>query len=375
MQDNGTSAGSYQNPSNWPRILGGDGFQCLYDWENPSVFYAMTQNGSIYVQNGFGFDDFTSGIGSERVGWDAPLMMSAFSSQVLYTGTTKVYKASQGPNSFWQAISGELTGPPDYYPANRHVISVIAESPINADILYAGTSDGRVWVSQNGGGNWTNVTAGLPDRYVTDIVASDAVEGRVFVTHSGYKDGDNTPHIHASDDFGANWYSVAGNMPEIGVNHFETLYETSDMVLFAGTDAGVFYTEDGGETWDKAGNMPDLLIFDMKVDYTNNRLVAGTFARSIQSLSIDTLLDGTVGLAESVSRQLQISPNPATNFIQITGDKVNASANWEIFTLSGQVALKGKGIEKAISIEGLKPGTYLLRTEDGFTARFVKPVQ
>ena len=370
MQDNGTASGSYQNPADWPRLLGGDGFQCLYDWSNPSVFYAMTQNGSIYVQNGFGFDDFTSGIGGERVGWDAPLMMSSHNSQVLYTGTTKVYRASNGPNSFWQSVSDELTGPPNYYPANRHVISALAESPVNADVLYAGTSDGRVWVSQNAGGNWTNITEGLPDRYVTDIAASDAVEGRVFVVHSGYRDGDNTPLIHASDNFGADWYSVAGNMPEIGVNSIETLHETSDMVLFAGTDAGVFYTEDGGESWGKAGDMPNLLIFDLAIDYVNNRLVAGTFARSIQSISIDTLLTGTVGIQQPALQSLKIYPSPASTAIRIAEGK--ADAQWEIISLNGQLVKRGSGLDRPINIQDLPEGTYLLRSDDNFMGRFVK---
>jgi len=374
MQDNGTSAGNFENAYNWPRIFGGDGFQCLYDWNNPSIFYAMTQNGNIVQNTGFGFDDFTNGIGSERVAWDAPLMMSSFNSNVLYTGTTMVYKINQSFSSSWQAISDELTGPPTYYPANRHVITVIAESPLNQAVLYAGTSDGFVWVSQNGGSSWTNITTGLPDRYVTDIVASDSEEGRVFVTHSGYKDGDNTPLVHVSDSFGSDWYSISENMPAIGVNHIEVMPQRNDEVVFIGTDAGIYFTEDFGENWLKAGDMPNLLIFDLAIDYDNNRLIAGTFARSIQSVSLDSLLTGPTNLSEKFTdaAHFSIYPNPASTVIHLKSEAKLTGSNWAILDANGKTVKTGILTSSSITINDLSNGMYWLRIENTKPVAFVK---
>jgi len=374
MQDNGTSEGNYENMHNWPRLLGGDGFQPIYDPSDPNIGYGATQNGSLRVSIFGNWNGFTDGIGGERVAWDAPFIMSSHNPDVLYTGTQMVYRAEDGPSSFWEPISDELNGEPIYLPANRHVITTVAESPLDADVLYAGTSDGKIWVTQNQGGNWNEITAGLPDRYVTDIVASTEVNGRVFVVHSGYKDGDDTPHIHASDDFGLNWYNVAGDLPDLGINNVEVMPETGDSILFVATDGGVYFTKNSGEHWLKAGNnMPLILVFDIELDMDARRLVAGTFSRSIQSISLDSLLEFTTGIDELESKiSFSVYPNPARETITVKSSGNATNIRWQIVDLNGRIIKKGMGLEQPITVDKLAPGTYIFIPEVGLKTKFLK---
>ena len=374
MQDNGTSEGNFENMENWPRLLGGDGFQPIYNPVNSNIFYGTIQNGSLRVYDSGGWNGFTDGIGEERVAWDAPFIMSVHDPKVLYTGTQMVYIAEDGPSSIWVPISNELNGDPIFLPANRHVITVIAESPIDANVLYAGTSDGKVWVTQSGGGEWLEVISGLPDRYVTDIVASDKITGKVYVTHSGYKDGDDVPHVHASNDFGQNWISIAGDLPDLGINNIEVLPQSSDSVIFVATDGGVYFTKNSGANWDRAGNnMPVILVFDLEIDMQAKRLVAGTFARSIQSLSLDSLLDIAVGIEEIESAiQFSIYPNPASEFIRIKSSSRSTDFNWQIVNMNGQVMKKGYGINNSIIVSDLSPGNYVFVPDNGQKTKFLK---
>ena len=373
MQDNGTSAGNFEDLDNWPRLLGGDGFQPIYNPVDPNIFYGATQNGSLRAFVSGDWNGFTDGIGGERVAWDAPFIMSSHDPNVLYTGTQMVYKAEEGPFSSWFPISDELNGDPIFLPANRHVITTIAESPIDAEVLYAGTSDGKIWVTQDGD-IWSEITAGLPDRYVTDIVASDNNTGTVYVTHSGYKDGDNIPHVHASDDFGQNWYSIAGDLPDFGINNIEVLPQSSDSVIFVATDGGVYFSINAGDNWERAGNnMPVILVFDIEIDLLSNRLVAGTFSRSIQSISLDSLLDFAVGIEELEAEiRYSVYPNPASESIRIKSLSGSTDINWQIVDMNGIIVKRGYGINYSIDISGLSQGSYVFVPDNGLKTKFLK---
>lgn len=373
MQDNGTSAGSYQNADNWPRLFGGDGFQCLYDPNNENRFYASTQNGNFYAFDSGNIYDFNFGIPSdERVAWDAPLVMSSNNSSVLYTGTSKVYRI-EGIFEGWDPISDDMTGEPVFL-GNRYVVTTVDESPLNQEVIYSGTSDGKVWRTQNGGGSWNEITAGLPDRYVTHVKASPSLEGRIYVSHSGYKDGDHAPHIHASDDYGSTWYSIAGDLPEFGINNIEVMEGTQDSVLFIATDGGVYYTINGGENWDRAGNnMPIILVFDVEIDPLNNRLVAGTFSRSMQSIDLDSLLEVTVGIEElEIASTYSLYPNPAIDQIFIKAPEDVEQISWSIYSMDGKLIKSGRRIDQPINIAELKKGTYLFAPENAEAIRFTK---
>lgn len=370
-QDNGTTEGNYEDLEAWPRIYGGDGFQSIYDPEEEEIFYTTTQNGNFHKYDFGSWNSFNEGIDNEdRVSWDAPLIMSAFDSDIFYTGTSKVYKSD---GSFWTAISDDLNGPLDYYPANRYVITTIAESPLNEDVVYAGTSDGKVWVTENGGADWADISSALPDRYVTNIKASSFLEGMVYITLSGYKDGDDVGHVYRSDDYGQTWESIAGDLADFGLNHIEILNNNSDSILFVASDGGVYYSINYGVNWERAGdNMPIILVFDIEIDYDANRLVAGTFSRSMQSLSLDSLLDFSTAIKEYAKPSFTIYPNPVMDELNVRLNVNNSDVNWHILDLNGKEIESGRHTGNAINVSSLSSGVYFIAIESNTSIEIKK---
>ncbi len=224
----------------------------------------------------------------DRNGWDSPIMLHPANPDHMWTGTQRMWKMEGGPGGEWVSISPDLTY--NIEPAlSYRVISTIAGSPFDENILAAGTSDGRIWFTNDGGENWIEMTQGLPDRYVTDIYFDPFNSDSLFCTVSGYRDYSYTPHVMKAQ-IGGEWVSVSGDLPEHPMNSIVALNESTWVVA---SDAGVFATVNYGTNWERLGNMPWIPVFDLEVDTQMDRLVAGTFARSIQSFPTDSILAGT----------------------------------------------------------------------------------
>lgn len=361
-QDNGTSTGNLQGLEEWTRDYGGDGFQCIYDPVDPGIVYYETQYGGLAVSINGVTSGFTGGIGEEdRTNWDTPIIMSAHNNQRMYTGTYRVYRHNNAPFGGWNVISGDLTDGV-IFGDNYHNISTLGESQVDEEVIYAGTSDGNVWRSLNGGDDWENITFGLPERYVTNIKTSPTEDLTVYVTHSGYKDNDQTAHIHRSEDAGDSWTDITGDLPEHPVNHIEVW---NDSIYFIATDAGVYFTENAGSNWERVGNnMPIIPVFDIEIDTTNRLLVAGTFARSMQTFPVDSLvvlpeIDTPIGVEESqLATQFQVFPNPCETTLNF---KPRQNAKVNIFNNRGQCVktalTNGSG---QLAVADLEPGQYVI---------------
>ncbi len=369
-QDNGTTTGNINNISNWTRDYGGDGFQPLFSPDDSQLRYAETQNGNIVYNNGDWWEDFTWGINDDdRRNWDMPIIMSSENSQVMYTGTYRVYRNETSPFGIWEPISGDLTDG-IIYGARYHTITTVAESKANSEILYAGTTDGNVWRTLDGGDNWDNITDGLPERYVTNIKTSADDESVVYVTHSGFKDNDNVSYIHKSLDNGDTWTSLGGDLPELPVNHIE-IYTDSAFVI--ATDAGVYYTNNEGDNWGRVGNnMPLIPVFDIELDLAENTLVAGTFARSLMTFPIDSLfneietpVDTSNGVGELSISKINVYPNPSQDIIRLAG--IGENTEYKIYSLAGKLIQSGSLNNNAevISVRHLSHGRYFVEINDG----------
>lgn len=373
-QDNGTTGGNAAMLNAWPRIFGGDGFSMFFDPTNPNLWYAETQNGNVVYTDDGGFSYFSFVIGdtSDRPHWDMPYLMSVHDPSTLYFATNRVHKMTGAPNGFANSISPDLTDGIIYEP-RFHTITALGESPLVVGNIYAGTLDGNVWVTTNDGVNWTNVTGALPDRYVTAIKGSPNTASTIYVTHSGYKSNDFIPHVHKSIDDGATWIDISGDLPQFAVNDIEIL-PGNDNALFIATDAGVYYTTNGGVNWLRAGNnMPVIPVYDIKINTFTNQLIAGTFARSIQTLSISNLITGT-SVEADIPIQIQLWPNPTTNFLTLQLPK---AADVVIYDLNGRAVLQFRANAGASTsdITQLSSGTYILTARDdrnSRTIRFIK---
>jgi photosystem II stability/assembly factor-like uncharacterized protein len=288
-QDNGVQKGNSLNINGWVQLFPADGFSCAFDPADPEHYWVEIQNGTIHetFDGGDSWQFGNRALGTtDRTNWDTPFFMSSHTPNRLYAATFRAYAKDQGTG--WGPISGDLTKGLILDP-RFHTVSCLNESPVTPNKLVAGTSDGNVW-RRDANGNWADIAPGLPLRYVTSVHYSPTLSNRIFVTHSGFRDNENIPHIHRSDDNGNTWHNISSDLPQVPVNDLFVLPGYSDEVLIAATDAGVYYTINGGDFWSRlGGNMPYLPVFDFTHNPVKKELVAATFARGIWTFPLDSI--------------------------------------------------------------------------------------
>jgi len=288
-QDNGSLKGPNGLVDNWFRILGGDGFYCLVAPDNSNIVLAEYQFGNLFksTNGGVTMNWAMNGIDdNDRRNWNTPVVFDPQNSSVLYYGTYRVWKTTNQAAD-WFAVSGDLTG--------GGTISTLEVSPLNGEVVYAGTSDGKVWVSLNGGTTWQPINQTLPNRYITRVSASRHLESQVFVCLSGYFQNDFTSHVYASDDYGATWYSLGAGLPSTPVNDIlqDAVYA---QVLYVGADHGMFVSVDFGDTWSVLGaGLPNSVVDDIDLHYATRTLYAGTHGRSLWRVDVSSVLPPLVG--------------------------------------------------------------------------------
>ncbi len=367
-QDNGTLVGDYTSVNSWQRIYGGDGFQARFHPTDPNIFFVEYQNGALNAttDGGQSFNDATLGIdGADRKHWDFPYIISAHNAERMFCGTQRMYQNNSGAWADWFPISDDLTDGLVYF-SSAHTISSVAESPLNENYIYAGTTDGNVWRSTNQGGSWEAIHQnGLPDRYISAVNASPDNEGHIFVTQTGYRDGDYVPHVFRSDNNGNTWVDISSNLPQVAVNDLFVLPGYDDQLLFVATDIGAYGSIDGGISWERLGtNMPFVPIFDIEFNVSQSRLIAATFARSIQSYDISELLQVVENKDITPSLTIGVSPNPVCDILQITLPE-QSGATIRVFDIQGrQVAQKQwSPASSEISVAELAAGTYVIQAQ------------
>ena len=367
-QDNGTTKGNAASVGSWTREFGGDGFQMRFDPTDPNTYYVETQNGGLWVttDGGMNFDQYNTTIDfTDRRNWDMPYVLSKFNPSVQYTGTYRVYKNTTAPIENWVPISGDLTDGLILEP-RFHNISAIDHSSLNALTLYAGTSDGNVWVSNNDGNTWSNITGTLPDRYVTSVHASPNFSNNVYVTHTGYKYNSYIPHIHKSTNGGLSWVDISGNLPQAGINDV-VIFPGNENLLFVATDIGVYATYNGGISWARVGsNMPVISVWDIEYNPVNNRLFAGTYAKSLQSIDVNSI---TTGLQQSMVTgvsQITLFPSVFENEINLKSHSEKLIRSVTVISANGKAVMKASGITEynlKLDVSALKSGLYLFYIE------------
>ena len=364
-QDQGTLYGSANGFYTWERMLGGDGFQPLFDYNTPGIKYAEMQNGALrYLTPQMTYwYPFTNGLsGAERRSWDMPFIMSQQDPTRLYVGTYRVHKHNHAPYGTWSPISPDLT---DGINSKFHVISCLSESDLDTMIFYAGTSDGNVSRTLDGGQTWDAIYQILPDRYVTSVKASPNFQNAVFVSHSGYRDNDYIPYIHYSNDYGATWTDITGDLPQMAVNDLIVLEGFADQVIVAATDGGVYFTDNQGVKWARlAYDMPIVPVYDIDYDPFYQRVIAGTYARSMISISLDsimTIVSVEEHIKPSTTKELKAYPNPARDFIKIS-DIPEDTRELLLISTDGRIVkhipIEDQKSTIVIDVQDLKAGIY-----------------
>ena len=287
-QDNGTPRTLTGNQNDWSSIYGGDGFYVLVDPTNPNRIYAEYQFGGLgYSTNGgASFNSGTNGIGaSDRKGWSTPIAMDLSNPLTLYTGTHRVYKTTNGMQS-WTVISGDLTRGQN---GRLGQLTTVDVAKSNANVVYAGADDGKVSVTTNGGTSWTDITGSLPTRWVTRVTVDPDSASVCYVTLSGYLEYQYQAHIYKTTNYGQTWTAIGGNLPNIPLN--DVIVDAAARPrLYVASDAGVLYSTNNGTTWNVLGTgLPAAPVHDVTLHSPTRKLVAFTHGRSAWAVDVTTV--------------------------------------------------------------------------------------
>jgi photosystem II stability/assembly factor-like uncharacterized protein len=313
-QDNNTLGGPSRNASNhgitnrdWIVTVAGDGFEPAIDPTDPNVIYSESQHGGMIRFDRRTGEQLDIQPQPEKTdeplkwNWDTPLVISPHSNTRLYVAAQKIYRSDDRGES-WKVVSPDLTRRID-----RNQLKVMgriwsvdavaknastsfygsivsfSESPLKEGLIYAGTDDGLIQVSEDSGNNWRKIEkfSGVPEMsYVSDIETSRHNADTVYASFNNHKMGDFKPYILKSNDRGKTWTSIAGNLPDRGSVWTIAEDHVKSDLLFAGTEFGIFFTNDGGRKWIQLkGNVPTIAVRDIAIQERENDLVLATFGR------------------------------------------------------------------------------------------------
>lgn len=296
IQDHGSYVGTVDisrgrsnlRPVEFDWTLGGEGTTHAVDPRDGTV-YASTFYGNVERQDPDGSDEKTllppPYPDEERMRgqWLAPTLLSPHNPDIVYHGMETVLISRDRGNT-WESISPDLShNDPEKKKGDiaYQTITALSESPLRFGLIYAGTDDGRVWRTKDGGAEWKEIgSPPVPEKWVSRLVASQHDLGTVFLTQTGRRDDDFQVYVWKSTDLGETWTDISGNLPLGPVNVIREDPKTEDR-LFVGTDASVYVTKDGGETWAVMGDLPFVYVHDL-VFHPRDRMIAiGTHGRGV----------------------------------------------------------------------------------------------
>ncbi len=313
-QDNNTQYGPSRTDnangirnSDWIVTLFGDGHQPAIDPTNPEIIYSEWQQGNLTR-----FDRVTGemtyiqpqpekGEPTERFNWDSPILISPHDPARLYFASQRVWRSDDRGDS-WRAVSGDVTRGEDrftlpmmgrvwsydaiwdlYAMSKFATVTSLSESPLVEGLLYAGTDDGIIQISEDSGQSWKRIDKlpGVPQRFfVNDIRADLHDPDTVYVVVDDHKSGDFSPYVLRSTNRGRSWKSMVGNLPDRHVAWRIVQDHVKSDLLFLATEFGVFFTVDAGERWTKLkGGAPNIPFRDIVIQRRENDLVGATFGR------------------------------------------------------------------------------------------------
>jgi len=304
LQDNGSWGGPSHTlrgtgPVNddWLFLNGGDGFVCRVDSADPDLVYAESQGGAINRRNlrtgetRFIRPQAVKQGEALRWNWNTPFILSSHNPNILYSGAQYVFRSiNRGDNL--KAVSPDLTS------SKKATISALAESPRNPDVLWAGTDDGNVWVTRDGGQKWINVLdklrgAGLPGPFwVSTLEPSRAqgADGRCYACLDAHRSNDDRPYVFVTEDFGESWKPIMNNLPSFGSTRVLREDIVNPNVLYCGTEFGIWATLNRGASWANInGSLPTVAIHEVAQPTTSSEIVVATHGRSVWVVDVHSL--------------------------------------------------------------------------------------
>ncbi len=365
LQDNGhwcgpsrTFSSQGNRKSDWVTISGGDGFFAVPDLEKPWLVYSASQGGGIVLtdmrtgeQRSIHPYPYRTGSAGDslahhkyRYNWNAPIVLDPKDSKTVYFGGNVVFKTTNYGQS-WEVISPDLTtndkskqqlsgGPivPDNTAAEFHsTLLTIAPSPKNSQVIWAGSDDGNVQLTRDGGKTWTNTVRGMrgiaPNAWISTIEASPHDEGTAFVAASHWQTGDYAPYVYMTRDYGQSWTAIANNLPARGWVHVVRQDPKNRNLLYVGTEFGVFASWDMGRRWHNIRNgLSAAPVRDLLIHTRDNELIIATHGRGLYVLDDLTPLQQ---LGDAMNTEVTLfEPKPAVRWVMWNSDGNLGQKQW-----------------------------------------------
>jgi photosystem II stability/assembly factor-like uncharacterized protein len=377
LQDNATVI--YSGTTSWRFAIGGDGFWTAIHPTDPEKLFGEYYYLNMLRSSNGGYN--WSGITPPEQSGDyscfsSPFVLSPSDPQVLYAGRSRVYKTTNEGNS-WSATN--LGGPLD----GTNPVFAMAISCISPDTVYAATApldnDRDVYRTYNGGTTWTNISGPLPERYPADLAVDPGNAANVYVAFSGF----GTSHLFKSTDGGDSWIDIGGDLPDLPTSAVIVDPDYPN-VIYAGNDAGVFVSTNGGTSWGSFDSgMPTAMVADLKISQPNRKLRVAThglgiFERDLvdgSSCDVETERDTDLITDSARELNLQVSPNPLQSHGLVSFRLPEAATvRVEIIDVTGRIATSVAQREFAagdhqldLDTSELGGGVYYLRLITGTT--------
>ena len=326
MQDNGSWGGPSRTRgttgptiAEWSAIGGGDGFVCRVDPNDPNIVFYESQYGRLFRVNLKTGERNAIRRGQQyNFSWKTPFLLSPHNSRIYFTAGNYVFKSlNRGSNL--RRISPKITR------TRRGTATALAQSPREADVLYVGTDDGWLWITQDGGRNWRrlNIPGRDGNRRVNAIECSRFANGRCYVTLDGHYFDSDAPDVWMTNDYGKTWTSLNDTLPT-GCTRVLREDVANQNLLYLGTEFGLYTSFDRGKNWVKLNqNLPNVAIHEIAVHPTAGEIVAGTHGRSIWILDVSGLRQITKKtLAAKVAF---LKPKTATMWLNVSGRRFYGS--------------------------------------------------
>ena len=305
----------------WWVPLGADGYHVAFDPEDPDIFYLEFQQGMFFRYDKRSHElisirpEANDGV-IERWNWDVPIVISPHSPKRIYYASQRLWRSDDRGNS-WTAVSGDLTRNLNRYEleiggrvhavdelydngamSQFCTISHLSESPVVEGLIYVGTDDGLIQVTEDGGKTW-RAAVDLPTAptqvFIQAVQADVADPDTVFAVADAHKIGDYSPYVYESNDRGKSWRPISGNLP-----HGEILWalqqdHVNTNLLFLGAETGIYTSLNRGESWHKLAAAPTIAFRDIKIQRRDGDLVGATFGRGFYVLDDYTPLRDLAG--------------------------------------------------------------------------------
>ncbi|MFZ1375495.1 MAG: hypothetical protein WAS25_02755 [Geothrix sp.] len=310
----------------WTNIQGGDGFYCVFDPDDRDVIYAESQEGWIHRFNLRTGEmkvlrpNPAEGQPGFRFHWNSPLIGSRHARGTMYLAGNRVFRLKHRGEA-WTLISPDLSSRDPLKTTtvgsgaeNYGVVYALAESPLKAGLLWAGTDDGKLWLTEDEGAHWTDLSAYLPlparGQWVSRIEASAHDPKVAYLAVDAHRAGNYAPLVLRTADGGRTWTSLAANLPADGPVKVVREDPVNPALLFAGTEFGFFTSLDRGASWVKLGGLPTVAVDDLQIHPRDHDLVIATHGRSLYVLDDITALRSLTA-DQAAKALLLFPPRPA----------------------------------------------------------------